>query len=129
MGLQGIIEDYAGKRDWVVVQLDLSNAFNTLHRQAFLKEAAARAPAVYPFLAFAYSGAVPLYSGDSPLHSRTGTHQGCPMGPLGFALGIQPVIEEAAKGLLWSSWYLDDGLLVGTPSAVSAALYAVFHGG
>ena len=57
------------------------------------------------------------------LSSETGTHQGCPLGPLGFALAIQPVLEELQdKGeLIWSSWYLDDGSLLGSPEKVSEA--------
>ena len=57
------------------------------------------------------------------LSSETGTHQGCPLGPLGFALAIQPVLEELQdKGeLIWSSWYLDDGILLGSPEKVSEA--------
>ena len=55
--------------------------------------------------------------------SRTGTHQGCPLGPLGFALAIQPTLEKLqnTSGLVWQSWYLDDGLLVGSPEAVARA--------
>ena len=56
--------------------------------------------------------------------SPTGIHQGCPLGPVGFALAIQPTVERLQResGLVWNSWYLDDGLLVGTASAVQHAL-------
>ena len=41
-------------------------------------------------------------------------------GTLGFALGIQPVLEElqALHALTWQVWYLDDGILFGDASQV-----------
>ena len=40
-----------------------------------------------------------------------------------FALAIQPILEELQdRGeLIWSSWYLDDGIFVGSPEKVSEA--------
>jgi hypothetical protein len=39
-------------------------------------------------------------------------------------LAIHPTAEKLQKkmaGLVWNSWYLDDGLLVGTADAVNTA--------
>ena len=68
-----------------------------------------------------------MYTGDSILKSRTGTHQGCPLGPLGFALAIQPTLEKLQRdaGLVWQCWYLDDGLLLGYAEAVSQAFATI----
>ena len=44
------------------------------------------------------------------------------MGPLGFALGIQEVIERIPQpGVLLNTWYLDDGTIIGDGGAVGAA--------
>ena len=62
--------------------------------------------------------------GDTTIAIQTGTHQGCPLGPLGFYLGIHHVLTAIGTpgNLAWSSWYLDDGLLVGTADQLSRAL-------
>ena len=58
------------------------------------------------------------------MQSKTGVHQGCPLGPVGFALGIRGIIKDLGTQfqLIWNSWYLDDSLLIGEPSRVGAAL-------
>ena len=107
----------------MVLKVDLSNAFNTVSRLHLLQAALHYTPAAYNYLSFAYSQPAFLFSGGTSFRSETGTHQGCPLGPLGFALGIQPVIEQLASHgqLIWSTWYLDDGLLVGSPEQVLSA--------
>jgi hypothetical protein len=88
-----------------------------------LQCALAYCPAAFNYLQFAYSAPAPLFVGGNVLSSETGTHQGCPLGPLDFALAIQPVLDDLRdKGeLIWSSWYLDDGILVGSPEKVAEA--------
>ena len=124
MGLQSVVDSLSHTADWVILKVDLSNAFNSVQRWAVLKAATAYVPAAYNYLKYAYSQEAPLYVGDVTIPSQKGTHQGCPLGPLGFSLAIQPVIEELTKPgtLLWSTWYLDDGVLVGTAAQVLAAL-------
>ena len=58
------------------------------------------------------------------LQSKTGVHQGCPLGPVGFALRIHDIAKDLATQfqLIWNSWYVNDGLLVGEPTRVGAAL-------
>ena len=104
--------------------MDFSNALNTVDRTSIPHSASRRVPCAYNFLRFAYGSPAPLFTGGHTLQSRTGTHQGCPLGPLGFALALQPIVEDlvSSAGLLWSSWYLDDGLLVGGLEQVGAAL-------
>ena len=64
-------------------------------------------------------------AGGQTLSSQVGVHQGCPIGPVGFALGIHSVVEslQSIPGLLWQSWYLDDGILIGDAPAVSMAFH------
>lgn len=46
------------------------------------------------------------------------------MGPLFFAIAWQGVVEQVARidGLQWTSFYLDDGHLVGSLSALGQAM-------
>ena len=57
--------------------------------------------------------------------SSRGVQQGDPLGPLGFALALQPIvhrIEREVPGLLVNTWYLDDGTLCGSLEDLAAAL-------
>ena len=99
--------------DWAVLQVDMANAFNTVARSAIMSGARVKVPAVVPWLEFCYSKTVPLFTGDTCINSVTGTHQGCPMGPLGFALGIHAALQSTA-------FYLDDGHLLGSMTDLAA---------
>ena len=54
--------------------------------------------------------------------------QGDPLGPLGFALTLHPLMEHIqaeATSLELNTWFLDDGTLIGPPSDLSSALNIV----
>jgi hypothetical protein len=123
MGTQALVNRLGEGARWVLLKVDLKNAFNTLSREQLLEETHTRCPALYNFMRFAYSHHVPLFCGGRMLHSQKGVHQGCPLGPVGFALGIQPFLEELSRtaGLNWNCWYLDDGALLGNPVHVTTA--------
>jgi hypothetical protein len=124
MGMQSLVDHLGPTSSWCALKVDMANAFNTVDRTAMLKATLHYTPALYNFLRFAYGLPAPLHINDEvSLLSRTGTHQGCPLGPVGFALAIHPTVERLQKvgGLVWNSWYLDDGLLVGTAEAVRTA--------
>ena len=127
MGTQCLVNQFGGTGHWALLKVDLSNAFNSVHREHILKGALHSCPGAYNFLAFAYAQHAPLYLGEDILTSEEGTHQGCPLGPLGFALGIHDLLETAAKdsGLVWSTWYLDDGMMLGAPDRISRTLTAL----
>ena len=120
MGLQRFVEARKDADDWVVLTLDMSNAFNTIHREAILRSCAKRMPAAYNWLRFCYQGHSPLFcQGQLLLSSQSGTHQGDTCGPLGFVLGLEEALEAAGGSQLdWECWYLDDGTIVGTSKDV-----------
>ena len=87
-GLQNVVSGMPVEGDWVVLQIDLSNAFNCVDRTTMLKGAARHAGNMYPWLKFLKEQPTTLYCQGRALPSRTGVHQGCPLGPAAFAVGI-----------------------------------------
>lgn len=68
-----------------------------------------------------------LLSEDS-FHSCCGVQQGDPLGPMGFAFAFQSLIEHMQAdfpGSCLKVWYLDNGILVGSPADLAAALKSV----
>ena len=121
MAVQNIVESLPRMADWCVLQVDVANAFNTLSRQAILEGSTMWCPAVFNYLKFAYGGPTPLFHRGHVIGSKTGTQQGCPLGPLGFSLGIQDIVNSLSRpGILLNAWYLDDGTLVGDGAAIGA---------
>ena len=108
--------------DWVVLQVDVSNAFNTIDRNAVLQGAVSFSPAMYPWLRFLYEQPAHLICQGQRLLSRTGVHQGCPLGPAAFVVGLHSAaLSIKMHGLTWGVFYLDDGVLVGPSSRVREA--------
>ena len=93
----------AGSEDpeLVIMQVAISNAFNTVSRDGVLEQDLERTPEFGPYAAYAYRTPSMLYvegapDGSTPLQSRDGVWQGDPLGALLFTLAIQPVLESAA---------------------------------
>ena len=110
------------EEDWAVLQVDVSNAFNTLDRRAMLEGCLKKTPKAYNWLAWCYSTPCDLFcDGQVIAQSTLGVHQGDAMGPLAFSLGLDVALDQCAHleaGLPWSAWYLDDGVLVGHVEAL-----------
>ena len=76
---------------WVMVKLDFSNAFNSLHRRAILEAIASRAPDLYRYCHASYAAPSSLIFGEFEISSEEGIQQGDPLGPLLFCLCVQPL--------------------------------------
>ena len=133
MGMEAAVAMVAGyaKRwsghDKCIVKIDFANAFNTVDRTVFLREARRLGPAMMPFLLACYSAPTSLYCGDAVLSLACGVQQGDPLGPLLFSLAVRRAAEEVAglEDLDASVWFLDDGTLLGSPEACGRALSLV----
>ena len=102
-----------------------SNAFNFVDRECMFQEAHACIPSISAWLECSYQHQSSLHFGDQTILSCCGVQQGDPLDPLGFALALQPVIEQISRevpGLLINAWFLDNGTLCGSPSDLCAAL-------
>ncbi len=122
LGFQRVVDNQDPGGDWIAVQVDVINAFNTIRREAVLAGAKAKVPGAYNWLAYCYTQHVPLFcQGEALLQSEMGVHQGDSCGPLGFALGLDLALDacaQEAQQLTWGVWYLDDGTLMGQASHV-----------
>ena len=61
MGAQSFILANGGNTNWVMLQVDMTNAFNSLDRPAMLQTAKRLVLSVYNYLAYAYGRHAPLY--------------------------------------------------------------------
>ena len=126
MGLQRFVQSKAaqGDHDYVVLQVDMRNAFNSISRNAVLKGCKEKVPSAYNWLKFCYGGASPLYcQGRFFCNSHIEVHQGDACRPLGFAPGLEEGLDQCEqRDLEWESWYLDDGHIVGVLPNVLARL-------
>ena len=103
--------------DDIVVKLDFSNAFNSLHRDAMLTVTADMIPEIYRFSHLSYANPSQLKFGSRSISSEVGAQQGDPLGPLLFCLTIQPILAALTSPL--KIGYLDDITIGGQQSTVA----------
>ena len=109
--------------DFVQFDVDVTNAFNEVHRSHFLEQVRQRIPGLARFAYACYAQASFLLYGDFVLRSSQGTQQGDPLGGLFFALGLHPIITrvDQQSKLNLHVWYFDDGRLDGPVAQVTKA--------
>ena len=108
----------------------MRNAFNIVSRQAVLDECATFFPELLPWVSWCYGTHPLLWHSLGQISSESGVQQGDPLGPLLFALVLQKLVssldaDEECAEILLQAWYLDDGALAGTRSAVLRALHVI----
>ena len=126
-GLRSCIEEHQNEQDFVVMKIDLRNAFNLVSRQALLDECSAHFPELLQWAAWCYGQHPLLWSPMGTIMSESGVQQGDPLGPLLFCLVLQKVLSAIASDpncfdLLFHAWYIDDGVIAGSKQAVVQAL-------
>ena len=97
--------------DHIVVKLDFSNAFNSLHRFDMLSAVHSRIRDLYSYCYLAYSQPSVLFYGSHTVLSQEGPQQGDPLGPLLFCNTIHPLLSSLKSDLKLG--YMDDVSLGG----------------
>ncbi|KAL5509541.1 hypothetical protein EMCRGX_G004932 [Ephydatia muelleri] len=126
-GLRHCIEEHWEEEDFVVLKIDMCNAFNLVSRQALLDECAFHFPDLLPWASWCYGQQPLLQHPLGTLTSEVGVQQGDPLGPMFFSLVLHKLVsaiatdEDTAK-LLFHAWYLDDGVVAGPKQSASQLL-------
>ena len=110
---------------FVLLKVDLTNAFNLVSRQSILT--AEHFPELLPWASWCYSQHPSLWHTLGTLSSQQGVHQGGPLGSFLFALVLHRLVLSIAdvkecSNLLSQCWYIDDGVLAGHSQSVHRAL-------
>ena len=82
-------------------------------------------PSISAWMECCYGAQPLLHLSNHTILSSCGVQQGDPMGPLGFALALQPIVDQIkheVPGLLVNACYLDDGTLCRSLDDLAAAL-------
>ena len=120
--------------DHVFLKVDFSNAFNHINRDKMLTQVRQHFPELARWCHYCYGRHSILQFGQWQVSSQCGVQQGDPLGPLLFALALQPLAQELASAredsdLSLLTFYLDDGVMGGSAAAVSSALRTLQAGG
>ena len=102
-----------------VLLVDASNAFNSLNRQAALKNAHILCPILAPVLTNMYRGNAKLFIGGEYILSQEGTIQEDPLAMAMYAIGTLPLIHQLQRVVL-QPWYADDAAAGGRLRPISS---------
>jgi hypothetical protein len=109
--------------DSVLALIDFSNAFNSVDRNSMLNAVLSRFPGMFGWVQYCYGVGARLYAGCETIEAFAGCQQGDPLGPLLFALVLQPLLLRLRDEFgLTVGAYLDDLTVAGPSHRVSDAV-------
>ena len=75
-----------------ILLVDFSNAFKSVDRSTLFREVRHRIPSIAAWMEYCYGAQPILHLADHTILCCCGVQQGDPIGPLGFALALQPTV-------------------------------------
>jgi len=103
MGVQGQVDALHGSTGWLLLQVDLKNAFNSIARPAIMEAFERLCPSMIPWVRQAFQPAS-LLVGREVIWSTWGKQQGDPLGPFLLSGGIQAALDALPKGGAMHRW-------------------------
>eukprot|EP00731_Ephydatia_muelleri_P032588 Em0024g132a len=113
-GLRHCIEEHWEEEDFVVLKIDMCNAFNLVSRQALLDECAFHFPDLLPWASWCYGQQPLLQHPLGTVTSEVGVQQGDPLGPMFFSLAWLNLHLEPAEFQAAIQWWLGIGVAHGS---------------
>ena len=95
--------------------VDASNAFNSLNREAAIRNVRVYCPILAPMLTNTYRTPSRLFIDGDHILSQEGTTQGDPLAMAMYAIGTLPLIHKL-QGDVTQAWYADDASAGGKTS-------------
>ena len=102
-----------------VLLANVTNTFNSLHREAALRNVQHLCPSLAPVVINAYQQLANLHVGGETISSEEGMTQGDPIAMVMYAVAIIPLLRSVATERATQAWYADDG---GTSGKLSLML-------
>ena len=103
-----------------VLLVDASNAFNSLNRQAALRNVHRHCPSISKVLINTYREDVQLFIDGETLLSQEGTTQGDPLAMAMYAIAIIPLIHQLVDEETKQVWFADDAKAGGNLDSLKA---------
>ena len=97
-----------------VILVDASNAFNSLNREAALRNIQQLCPSLSRIIINTYRNESELFIEGNTLHSQEGTTQGDPLAMAMYAIAITPLIYRLENAGIKQAWYADDATAGGS---------------
>jgi hypothetical protein len=109
--------------DTVLLLIDFENAFNKVDRQHVIDQVWTHFPQIAGWVQYTYGTAASLFTGRDVLKASAGVQQGDPLGPLLFALVLQPLLNKLKEtcGVELTS-FLDDLTIVSSADTARECL-------
>ncbi|ETO07174.1 hypothetical protein RFI_30218, partial [Reticulomyxa filosa] len=128
-GFKAVVKHIQRNKQGVAVKIDFQNAFNSCKRRKLLDLVRKRIPELYEYARGCYAKHVPLFlpSGHT-IPSRSGVHQGDPLGGTFFAIILADALQFALATVpnLYHAAYHDDlTIAADDPDIVSRAVSAL----
>jgi len=116
--------------DFVIMKLDMKNAYNRCNREIFFKWVCKYYPDMARFVYLTYGEDSNLVHGDWVILSQEGTQQGDGLASILFVACLRKAYKELLRrhpDLELNNWFIDDGVIAGPSKVVADAFDTIME--